>query len=154
MLIFVMSISECWNLLRGRMLFNKAEATRIQCNLIQKRRSDSSWVYVPTSWKGSDPHTIVLGFRMNETGTINVVKLNTGDGIGSHSHAKDPSEIYPLLTQLWIEFENIIPLSVLFDEKAWFIRSWIFIGISYFTQYIEQNSSMSDIFMVQVGKSS
>lgn len=104
-----------------------SSASSIQEDLLEFLDNSDSWIYVPITWKGKEPHAIVLGFLKNADGTFNLAVINTGLGIEYHLSIQDPNGGYAMIYQLWMEFKNI-PKEEIFDEAAWFIKAIILLN--------------------------
>lgn len=117
----------------------ETKAKEIQDYLLELIKKNSS-IIIPSGWIG---HAIVLYISWDKTlNTYNLAVINTGDGINFHNHTADPDDIYPLLSQVWVKFENI-PHDLIFDDNAWFFQGLISL----------QNKSFVDDIKAVVGES-
>lgn len=100
---------------------------RIQAYIISAIEMDGK-IVIPSGWSGFGPHAIGLIFEkggvVSGTGeeAVNLIVVNSGDGLQFHYRSSDPNGHYPFLARLWIEFKGI-PVSEIFSDDCWFVRA-------------------------------
>lgn len=114
-------------------------------NMLIKKLETESKIIIPSGWAD---HAVVLQLELNKKDqTIDLVVINTGDGVNFHNHQPDPDGVYPVLTQVWIKFKDI-PINFLFDESAWFLKGLKYILKRSFVDKVKTtlNGSFSTYF--------